>query len=88
MATDGKKKPTQPARSNNEIQTIMLQYFYDRNNAATSARGKRGYAIKISDIRKELKTSHDLSQQEVMSNLNYLLSQGWVEEDKVEKSVP
>jgi hypothetical protein len=23
-----------------------------------------------------------------MSNLNYLLSQGWVEEDKVEKSVP
>ena len=38
MATDGKKKPTQPARSNNEIRTIMLQYFYDRNKLATSAR--------------------------------------------------
>lgn len=66
----------------------MLQYFYDRNKGATSARGKKGYAIKISDIRKELKASHSLSQQEVMSNLNYLLSQDWIEEDKVEKSVP
>lgn len=88
MAASGKKKATQPARSNNEIRTIMLQYFYDRNKTATSARGKKGYAIKIGDIRKELKASHGLSQQEVMSNLNYLLSQGWVEEDKVEKSVP
>jgi hypothetical protein len=88
MAASGKKKGAQPPRSNNEIRTIMLRYFYDRNFAATSARGKKGYAVKISDIRKELKASHDLSQQEVMSNLNYLLSQGWVEEDKVEKSVP
>ena len=88
MTAGGKKKGAQPPRSNNEIRTIMLRYFYDRNFAATSARGKKGYAVKISDIRKELKASHDLSQQEVMSNLNYLLSQGWVEEDKVEKSVP
>ena len=88
MAAIGKKGLGQPARSNNEIRRIMLRYFYDRNQTATSARGKRGYAVKISDIRKELKASHNLSQQEVMSNLNYLLSQGWVEEDKVEKSVP
>ena len=73
MAASGKEKAAQPARSNNEIRTIMLQYFYDRNKAATSARGKKGYAIKIGDIRKELKASHNLSQQEVMSNLNYLL---------------
>ncbi len=66
----------------------MLRYFYDRNSTSTSARGKKGYAIKIMDIRKELKAAHGLSLQEVMSNLNYLLSQGWVEEDKVEKSVP
>jgi len=76
MAASGKRKTTQPARSNNEIRTIMLQYFYDRNDAATSARGKKGYSIKITDVRKELKASHGLSQQEVMSNLNYLLSQG------------
>jgi hypothetical protein len=88
MAKSGRKKEAPPARANNEIRTIMLRYFYDRNSTSTSARGKKGYAIKIMDIRKELKASHGLSQQEVMSNLNYLLSQGWVEEDKVEKSVP
>ena len=83
-----RKKEVLSARLNNEIRTIMLRYFYDRNNTSTSARGKKGYAIKIMDIRKELKAAHALSQQEVMSNLNYLLSQGWVEEDRVEKSVP
>lgn len=89
MASSAKKKKTAiVARSNTEIRSIVLRYFYDRNAAATSARGKRGYSVKITDVRRELKTSHDLSQQEVMSNLNYLLSQGWVEEDKVEKSVP
>lgn len=82
------KKALSPLRSNNDVRTIMLRYFYDRNTMATSARGKKGFAIKITDIRKELKASHGLSQQEVVSNLNYLLSQGWVEEDKVEKSVP
>ena len=64
----------------------MLEYFYDRNRNATSARGKRGSAVKISDVKKELKTANDLTQQEVQSNLTYLLSQGWVEEDAVEKS--
>lgn len=72
--------------SNNEIRRIMLQYFYDRNKNATSARGKKGSAVKISDVKKELKTSHGLTQQEVQSNLTYLISQGWVEEDTVEKS--
>src|SRR5438445_7270504 len=82
-------KNTKAARaplSNNEIRRIMLQYFYDRNKNATSARGKRGSAVKISDVKKELKKAHDLSQQEVQSNLTYLISQGWVEEDTVEKS--
>jgi len=66
----------------------MLQYFYDRNNNATSTRGKKGSSVKISDVRKDLKASHGLTQQEVLSNLTYLLSQGWIEEDKVEKSFP
>ena len=80
MASGGKKKASPVARSNTEIRSIVLQYFYDRNAAATSARGKKGYAVKITDVRRDLKTSHNLSQQEVMSNLNYLLSQGWVED--------
>jgi len=80
------KKQPQPSRTNNEIRQLMLQYFYDRNKNATSARGKKGSAVKISDVKKELKTAHGLTQQEVQSNLTYLISQGWVEEDTVEKS--
>ena len=83
-----KKKAAPPKRTNNEVRSIMLQYFYDRNASATSARGKKGFAVKITDIRKELKASHGLSQTEVVGNLNYLISQGWIEEDVVEKSVP
>jgi hypothetical protein len=79
------KSPRVPP-TNTEIRRMMLQYFYDRNKNATSARGKKGSAVKISDIKRELKAAHDLTQQEVQSNLTYLISQGWVEEDKVEKS--
>jgi hypothetical protein len=81
-----KTKTAHAPLSNNEIRRVMLQYFYDRNKNATSARGKTGSAVKISDVKKELKGAHGLTQQEVQSNLTYLISQGWVEEDKVEKS--
>jgi hypothetical protein len=81
------KVKSPPARpTSNEIRHIMLRYFYDRNKNATSARGKKGSAVKISDVKKELKTSYGLTQQEVQSNLTYLISQGWVEENRVEKS--
>jgi len=63
----------------------MLRYFYDRNKNATSAKGKKGAAVKISDVKAELKAQHALSQQEVQSNLTYLISQGWVEEDSIKK---
>jgi hypothetical protein len=81
-----KAKPPQARPANNEIRRIMLQYFYERNTNATSARGKKGSAVKISDVKRELKASHGLAQQEVQSNLTYLISQGWVEEDTVEKT--
>ena len=71
--------------SNNEIRRLMLQYFYERNKNATSVMGKKGSAVKISDIKSELKSLHGLSQPEVQSNLTYLLSQGWVEERHVQK---
>lgn len=82
-----KKKSVAPPRSNDEIRRIMLQYFYDRNKNATSAMGKKGSAIKISDIKKELKAQHGLSQQQVQSNLTYLISEGWVEEREIRKEV-
>ena len=81
-----KAKAARVVPSNNEIRRIMLQYFYDRNTNATSARGKKGSAVKISDVKKELKEAQGLQQQEIQSNLTYLISQGWVEEDTVEKS--
>lgn len=65
----------------------MLRYFYDRNASATSKYGKKGSAVKISDVKRELKASDSLSQQEVVSNLNYLLDRKWVKELKIEKEV-
>lgn len=81
-----KRKVAQQRPSNNEIRRMMLQYFYNRNKNATSARGKKGSAVRISELKRELKTLHGLTQQEVQSNLTYLISQGWVEEDTIEKS--
>lgn len=80
-----KQQPQQ--RSNNEIRRLILQYFYDRNKTATSIMGKKGSAVKISDVKRELKVRHGLTQQEVQGNLTYLLSQGWVEEKLIEKQV-
>ena len=40
---------------NDEIRRQILRYFYDRNANATSRMGKKGSAVKISDVRRELK---------------------------------
>ena len=73
---------------NDQIRQQILQYFYDRNANATSVKGKKGSAVKISDVKKELKANHGLTQQEVQSNLTYLLSQGWIEDNPEEKQFP
>jgi hypothetical protein len=66
------------ANPNDEIRQKMLAYFYDRNQRATSTRGKKGSQVKISDVKRELKEHHGLSQAQVVSNLTYLLERGWV----------
>jgi hypothetical protein len=63
---------------NDAIRTSVLSYFYDRNAKATSRFGKRGSAVRISDVKAELKALHSLTQQQVMSNLTYLTDRGWV----------
>jgi hypothetical protein len=73
--------------SNDELRGQILHYFYDRNSSATSRFGKKGSAVKISDVKRELKAEYGLSQQEVISNLTYLIDQGWVNEEGVEKIV-
>lgn len=66
------------ANPNDEIRRQILRYFYDRNASATSRFGKKGSAVKISDVKSELKAVHGLKQPDVMSNLTYLIDRGWV----------
>jgi len=68
-----------PANPKDLIRRQILLYFYDRNDKATSRTGKRGSGVKISDVKRDLKALHNLSQAEVVSNLNYLMGRGWVE---------
>ena len=63
---------------NDTIRGQVLNYFYERNARATSRFGKRGSAVRISDVKAELKALHGLTQQQVMSNLTYLTDRGWV----------
>jgi hypothetical protein len=75
-----------PAKTNDQVREILLRFFYDRNQNATSSEGKKGSAVKISDVKRTLKAQSELTQQEVQSNLTYLLSQGWVEEHPCRKN--
>jgi putative lipoic acid-binding regulatory protein len=80
-------KPKLPARSDDEVREVILRYLYDRNQNATSRRGKStGAYVTISVMRAELKATHELSVQEIHSNLTYLESQGWVEDRPLQKS--
>lgn len=72
---------------NDSIREYILRYFYDRNASATSRFGKKGAAAKISDVKRDLKAQHGLSQQQVVSNLTYLIDRGWVKTVEVQKTV-
>lgn len=72
---------------NDAVRENILRYFYDRNANATSRFGKKGSAVKISDAKRELKAKYNLTQQQVMSNLTYLLDRSWVKELQSEKQV-
>ena len=72
---------------NDKIRQKILQFFYERNANATSQYGKKGYALKISNTRKALKERHDLKQQEVISNLTYLIDKDWINKTEVEKTM-
>lgn len=83
-----RQRSAAPPTQNAELRRIILMYLYERNANSRSARSDRtGSAAKISVIRKELKESHGLNQTQVRSNLTYLISEGWVEEQTIVKSV-
>jgi len=70
---------------NDKIRKQILRYFYERNDSATSRFGKKGSAVKISDVKRELKERFELSQAQVVSNLTYLIDQGWVKTVDIQK---
>jgi hypothetical protein len=72
--------------SNDQKRRQILHWFYDRNKSATSARGKKGASVKISDIKKALKEAHGLKAPDVVSNLTYLIDKGWINESEIEKT--
>ncbi len=72
---------------NDKIRQQILPYFYDRNTSATSQYGKKGSAVKISDAKRELKNCHELTHQQVMSNLTYLIDRKWINKTEIEKTV-
>jgi hypothetical protein len=81
------RKPKPPTLTTDGIREIILRYLYDRNQRATSRRGKAtGAAVTISVLRADLKKAHQLTAAQVHSNLTYLESQGWVEDRPVTKS--
>ncbi len=76
------------ARPKDQVRSLILQYLYNRNANATSLRGKKGAAVKIMNLRQDLKSHHGLSVSEVVSNLTYLINNGWVEEQQQARVVP
>lgn len=72
---------------NDEIRHQILRYFYERNANATSEYGKKGSSVKISDAKMELKEAYGLKQQQVMSNLTYLIDKGWISKSDIEKII-
>lgn len=82
-----KAKPV--PRTDTEIRKLVLEYFYNRNKTAKSARSdKTGSHVKISVANRELKATHALSQSDVRRNLTYLISEGWIDEKPITKSFP
>ena len=71
---------------NDEIRNKILHWFYDRNASATSQFGKKGSASKISDVKAGLKQKFELTQQQVISNLTYLIDKGWINKTEIEKT--
>lgn len=76
-----------PILGSDDVRRLMLDYFYGRNLNAGSPRGKKsGAAVSISVVRAELKSRYGLRREQVVANLTYLISQGWVEEKPLAKT--
>jgi hypothetical protein len=62
--------------TNDEIRDLLLYFLNDRHSKARSVKGQE---IGIRDLQAALRQSHGLTQQQVSSNLDYLVQKGWVQ---------
>lgn len=63
--------------SNDEHRDRILRFLHERHK---TARGPAKIPIGIRDLQSELKRRYAMTQQEVSSNLDYLVQVGWVRE--------
>lgn len=78
-----KNKPQVQPASHDVQRDRILRFLYERH---TTARGPAKILIGIRDLQAELKKRHDMTQQEVSSNLDYLVQVGWAREVAKERS--
>jgi hypothetical protein len=71
-----------------EIRRNMLRYFYDRAQNARSKTGKHGIAVKISELKADMKRLYGYTQPQVISNLHYLIDRRWVNDETETRQVP
>src|SRR5690606_33691108 len=76
------KKP-RPAVGADELRDRILRCLFERHSAA---RGPAKIPIAIPDLQRDRKQRHDMMQQAVSSNLDYLVQVGWVREVVKERS--
>lgn len=71
-----------PMRTNDDIRELILRFLYARHQ---KARGVKSTGLAISKIKRSLKEK-GLKEQEISSNVDYLIQTGWVVEEKEEYS--
>lgn len=69
---------------NDDKRDKILRFLYERHK---KSRGIAKIPIGIRDLQSEMKTLHSLSQQDVASNLDYLVQVDWVREVVKERSI-
>jgi hypothetical protein len=72
-----------PVTPQDERRDHILRFLYERHK---TTRGINKIPIGIRDLQSEMKRRHKMTQQEVASNLDYLVQVGWVREVAKERS--
>jgi hypothetical protein len=69
--------------ANDDRRDKILRFLYDRHRAA---KGITAIPIGILDLRREMKSRYGMKQQDVASNLDYLIQVGWVRPEVMSRS--